>query len=333
MDECPICRNPAGERLHQAREMMFGLRERFTYRECTSCGTLSLMDRLEDSGRYYPSEYYSRVAPRIPRGGWRLSLRRKRLEQALGRTSLLGALLARLRRGPSFAEWLKRSGTGPDEPILDFGCGRGDLLLEMGAWGCRDLTGYDPLLEADIELPFGIRLHRQEPPPPSGGWYLIMLHHVLEHLAEPEATLRGLTAQLSPGGTLLVRVPLADSHAWRSYGVDWVQLDAPRHHWIFTRRSLRNLAERLGLEVTGQTDDSTSFQFWGSEQYRRDIPLHDPRSAAHDPLQLFTPTELSGWETLTLELNRRGEGDQGIFYLRRCFNPSAVSVRSSPRNP
>jgi SAM-dependent methyltransferase len=317
MDECLICRNPAGERYHQAREMMFGLREQFTYRECATCGSLRLLDPPTDSDRFYPPEYYSRVAPLIPRGGWRLPLRRRRLEQALGRTTLLGALLARVRGVPPFVEWLRRSGTGPDDTILDFGCGRGDLLLEMGAWGCRDLTGFDPLIEEDADLPFGIRLRRQEPPPPTGGWHLVMLHHVLEHLAEPEAALKDLAGRLAPGGILLIRTPVADSHAWRTYGVDWVQLDAPRHQLIFTRRSLRRIAERLGLEVIEEVDDSTSFQFWGSEQYRRDIPLHDPRSAAHDPLQLFTPTELTGWETRTLELNRRGEGDQGAFYLRR----------------
>jgi SAM-dependent methyltransferase len=333
MDECPICRNPAGERYHQAREMMFGLRERFTYLECTSCGSLRLLDPPEDPGRFYPSEYYSRVAPLIPRRGWRFPLRRRRLEQALGRTTLPGALLARVRGVPPFAEWLRRSGTGPDDPILDFGCGRGALLLEMGAWGCRDLTGYDPLLEEDTDLPFGIRLCRQEPPPPKNGWHLVMLHHVLEHLADPETVLGDLAGRLAPGGTLLIRIPLADSHAWRTYGVDWVQLDAPRHRWLLTRCGLHVLAERLGLEVTEQADDSTSFQFWGSEQYRRDIPLHDPRSAALDPLQLFTPTELTGWETLTSELNRSGEGDQGAFYLRRRFNPSAASARSWPRNP
>jgi hypothetical protein len=49
MDECLICRNPAGERYHQAREMMFGLREQFTYRECATCGSLRLLDPPTDS--------------------------------------------------------------------------------------------------------------------------------------------------------------------------------------------------------------------------------------------------------------------------------------------
>ncbi|MGH2855114.1 MAG: hypothetical protein ACRDLF_13090, partial [Solirubrobacteraceae bacterium] len=56
---CAICANAAGNRVFGAREMMFGLRERFEYLECGECGCLQLLDVPEDLARFYPESYYS----------------------------------------------------------------------------------------------------------------------------------------------------------------------------------------------------------------------------------------------------------------------------------
>src|SRR5690606_13809129 len=114
-----------------------------------------------------------------------------------------------------------------------------------------------------------------------------------------------------------IRVPVADSWAWRHYGTDWVQLDAPRHLFLHTRRSLDLLAADAGLVVERVADDSGAFQFWGSEQYRRDIPLRDPRSYAVNPRASdFTAAQIREFRRRAADLNARGEGDQASFYLR-----------------
>ncbi len=56
---CPICNNSTNNVQCQAREMMFGLREVFTYEECASCECVNLVERPEDMSRYYSSQYYS----------------------------------------------------------------------------------------------------------------------------------------------------------------------------------------------------------------------------------------------------------------------------------
>ena len=59
---CPLCDGAVrGE--HRAREMMFGLRDRFLYGECRDCGSLVLLDPPADLGPYYPPDYYS-LSPR-----------------------------------------------------------------------------------------------------------------------------------------------------------------------------------------------------------------------------------------------------------------------------
>jgi hypothetical protein len=62
---CPICRAATGQFL-DAREMMFGTRESFTYFECEGCGCLHLIDVPADLAAYYPKEYYS-LKPLSPR--------------------------------------------------------------------------------------------------------------------------------------------------------------------------------------------------------------------------------------------------------------------------
>lgn len=56
---CNICGNDKGNRQHEAREMAFGLRDKFTYLECGSCGCLQLLNIPADMSRYYPGDYYS----------------------------------------------------------------------------------------------------------------------------------------------------------------------------------------------------------------------------------------------------------------------------------
>ena len=124
---------------------------------------------------------------------------------------------------------------------------------------------------------------------------------------------------LKPEGVALVRIPVADSWAWRHYGADWVQLDPPRHLFLHTRRSMDLLAAAAGLKVERVVHDSTAFQFWGSEQYRRGIPLQDPRSYARNPrASAFSAGEIRTFEARAAELNACGEGDQACFYLRRA---------------
>ncbi len=86
---------------------------------------------------------------------------------------------------------------------------------------------------------------------------------------------------------------------------------------LHTERSMRTIAERAGFIVTHVEYDSSEFQFWGSEQYRRDVPLHDSRSCHKNPEHpLFTPDEMESFRSRARELNARGDGDQACFYMR-----------------
>ena len=125
--------------------------------------------------------------------------------------------------------------------------------------------------------------------------------------------------RLASRGTILVRVPLVSSYAWEKYAVAWVQLDAPRHFFLHSPRSLARAAEQAGLRIVQVTYDSTDFQFWGSEQYLRDIPLLGKGSYGQGlEGSIFSPEEIQRYRTLADELNANERGDQAAFYLKRA---------------
>ena len=145
----------------------------------------------------------------------------------------------------------------------------------------------------------------------TGKFDLIMFNHSLQHVPDPVATLEAAYEKLAAGGICLVRLPTTSSEAWTIYGADWVQIDAPRHIVIPSRQGMALAADTVGLRVEKTFDDSTLGQFLGSEAYRRDVALSDPKF-----LRTFGPRRIWEWAKRAERLNRQGRGDQTGFVLR-----------------
>ncbi len=314
---CGVCGNAAGNRIFTAREMMFGLGDFFEYCECSSCGCLQIVDVPADLTRYYPREYYSFGRLHKPNLLKRF-LKKRRAAHLFGSPTLLGGVLIRLVGPPPFSHWSKKPYLAPGDAVLDVGCGSGKLLMEMHLGGFQNLTGIDPYIERDVTYAPGLAVMRRTLDQMEGTFDVVMLHHVLEHSSDPRAMLREVHRVLRPGRHALIRTPVAGTHAWRTYQADWVQLDPPRHISVQTEKSLRLLAEQAGFSVEEVLYDSTSFQFWGSEQVRSDIPLRDRRSFERGKAtSLFSRAQIRAFERKAGELNESHDGDQACFYLRK----------------
>ena len=124
-------------------------------------------------------------------------------------------------------EWFRKAGATPASRILDVGCGRGLLLKNLQYQGFSNLSGVDPFQEKTHP---GLNIHRTELNELAGQYDFIMLHHSLEHMPDPAGALGELKRLCSPGGTILVRIPVASCYAWERYGVNWFQIDAPASH-------------------------------------------------------------------------------------------------------
>lgn len=314
---CRICDNESNNTVVAAREFMFGTEDPFEYFQCGRCGCLQITRVPDNLGDYYPDEYYSFGAARRETG-LRRWLQRRRAVWVLEGRGLVGRLVAARFGVPDTLEHVRRTGLAYADPVLEAGSGSGERLLALNAYGFSDLTGIDPYVEKSTDPAPGVRILKQELSEHDGSYALVMLHHAFEHMDHPRAVMKHIHRLLAPGGTALVRIPLASSAAFRTYGADWVQLDAPRHLYLHTADSMKIVADGAGMNITGVVYDSTAFQFWGSEQYRRGIPLRDPRSYATDPdNSVFSPAEIGEYERRAVRLNETGQGDQACFYLRR----------------
>jgi SAM-dependent methyltransferase len=321
---CRICGGASSNRLWEAREMMYGTRERFTYLECGTCGCLQLLDPPGDMSRFYPNDYHPFDASVAQRDN---SLERaaRRLRTAVVlRKGGIARLVAGWGRRSYWLEVL-RGRANTSSRILDYGCGHGALMFRLRRYGFTQVFGYDPFLGVNrVEYGNGIVVDGKLGPSVAKSFDVVISNHAFEHLAEPDAALAEIDSVLAPGGTILIRTPVAASFAWENYRTDWVQLDAPRHQFVHTPSSLEILARDNGFRILSVDYDSTAWNLYASEQYRRDIPIRDPRSYASSVpaspnrgSSLFTLTELEEFERRAQELNRAGRGDQALFVLCR----------------
>ena len=297
---------------------MFGWREEFEYLECARCGCLQIAEIPANLAKYYPSDgYYSYKAPKAKRNpGWALALRHERTRYWLGELSVPGALLAAASKRNEHFDWFRGRGVRLDSRILDVGCGAGGLLMKLQRDGFTALLGADPFIQADIDYGNGVRILKKSVDELDGRYDFIMLHHSFEHMPDPAAALRALAPRLAPGGTLLLRIPVADCWARRHYGIDWMAWDAPRHLYLHTRKSMALLAEGAGLAIGEVVCDSSGQQFSSSELYIRGVPyVEHGKYRPGGRADAFSQQEWDGFQRRAAELNARGEGDTACFYL------------------
>jgi len=297
---CAICNGNEGS-THLLREMMFGTGDVFEYWECSGCGCIQIASVPEHIGDYYPEQYYSFAMDLKPVDRW--------LYRAYFRYPGLGGALRRARRNPYFADQkfqaVAQTRLKSGAKILDVGCGAGQLVSVLRSVG-YDAHGIDAFAKDETEF-----IRRSTLDHESGGWDMIMFHHSLEHIQDNIGALRSAHAKLKPNGTCLVRIPVA-AWAWQHYGKNWVQLDAPRHFVIHSLKSFELAAELAGFKMANVVFDSTVFQFFGSELYKKGLPLKAmaPERAG------WTKQQSREFSAKAEQLNRQQLGDQASFYLR-----------------
>lgn len=313
---CKICSNEHGNQILNVREMYFGTREEFDYLECSNCGCLQLLNPPKDYSVHYPKNYFT--FQQRHEGKLKSILNRFRDRTAMGEKSFIGNILLKKFGEPTYVSRMKIAGVGLQDSILDVGCGKGILLHKMKESGFENVIGIDPFINGEIIYPNGLKILKKNFVELDGKSDLIMFNHSFEHMEKPFEVIKHSNKILKENKFLLIRIPVADSYAFKHFRENWCSLDAPRHLFLHTKKSIEILANQSGFEIKKINYDSRSWQLWGSEQYSKNISLMDERSYYINPKRsIFTQKEIDEFEERTKELNKKGEGDQGEFYLQK----------------
>lgn len=313
---CQICNNSTQNEIIKVREMYFGTREEFKYLECSNCGCLQLLNPPEDFTKHYPKEYFT--FNQEHENKLKAILNRFRDQSAFGKSSFLGNLLLKKFGEPVYVSRMKNADISINDKILDVGCGKGILLHKMKESGFKNVVGIDPFIAETITYKNGLKILKKDFLEINGFYDLIMFNHSFEHMENPFQVIKKSNELLKLNKTLLIRIPVTDSYAFNHYRENWCSLDAPRHIFIHTKKSIKILAEHSGFEVKKISYDSRSWQLWGSEQYSKNISLLDDRSFYINPNNsIFTKNQIEEFDKKVIELNKNGEGDQDEFYLRK----------------
>jgi len=314
---CQICGNSSNNKTFFIKEMMFGFREEFPYTECSRCGCLQIEEIPKNISKYYPKNYYSFQSDKTKRNFLKNYFIDELHKYILFKKSLIGKILSARYPAP-IMDCIRLAMVNYDSKILDVGCGAGHLLYSLRGAGFKDLFGIDPYIESGFSTKnlkiFKADIHEI---PESQKFDLIRFNHSFEHMSNTKEILFKVSNLLNKNGTCLISMPVKTKFVWDHYGVNWVQIDAPRHFFLYTPDGFKLLVEKTGMKVSNVIFNSSEFLFWGSEQYLKDIPLRSNGSYSENKKDsIFSKNDIKRFKRMSEELNRKGQGDSASFFLQ-----------------
>lgn len=251
---CKVCQATFANKELLIKEKMFGTNEFFKYSICSTCECIQIDSTPNNISEYYPSDYYSfnsQIKPTI----------KKIFKQDIW--NILSCLKKDFFKEQDFFKYgIKYSDR--KKTVLDIGCGNGKLLNTLRENGFTNLTGIDPFLNRDFYKK-GLRLLKMDLDRLEGRYDLIMSNHSLEHMPDPNIFFRNIVRLLNNDGRVILRLPIYPNYIWDKYNVDWIQLDAPRHLFTFTLKSIEFLCEQYGLYISSYKYDSYPWSLASTE--------------------------------------------------------------------
>ena len=229
---CPTCGHDGALNFLQAPDRYHGRRELYQLLRCPSCSLVWLDNPPppDEMGAHYGADYDRSVSA----AGEDLSRWRDRREALL-----------RYKSGGA---------------ILDLGCSSGAFLqsLKGTAW---QLYGIEMSAEVArrAEANCGAQVFVGDildAPFAPGTFDAITCFHVFEHMHHPRKVLEKVSEWLKPGGIFYTLMPNIDSAGARIFKSYWYGLELPRHLYHFSPKSLKAVANSVGLDevslITGR---------------------------------------------------------------------------------
>jgi SAM-dependent methyltransferase len=224
---CHVCGADDAAEVLRTRDFALRGPEEFHLVRCPTCGLVFVNPRpaRADMGSYYPEVYWGWAAPR-PGRPYKPDAGNRRIFNTLVRDY-------------------------PGGRVLDVGCGSGAIPAYMRTLGL-DAIAVEPYERACqiAREHFGLEVvcaFLQDADLPDESFDAVTFFDVLEHTSDPVGDLKKARSLLKPGGAVCVKVPNIASWQARLCGRWWYPLDAPRHLFHFTPRSLWAAFEAAGF--------------------------------------------------------------------------------------
>ena len=154
----------------------------------------------------------------------------------------------------------------PGGRVLDVGCGLGWLLSALGdRWAKQGIELSSFAAERASEHADIFNGPLLDCPFPNGSFDLIVMHHVIEHMAEPVPNIGRVWELLRPGGRLLLGTPDFDSGCARRFGANYRLLHDTTHVSLFSHDSMHRFLRDHGFKI-GMVD----YPFFETRHFARE---------------------------------------------------------------
>ena len=309
--KCPICDNEKENKKYLVKEMQQGLREEFEYIECANCGCLFIKEIPSDMSKYYDINY----APHVHKSNLISKIKEKIYALYISNNKLI-----KLIQGDNVTIttkfWNSLSSENiinKNSSILDVGCGDGKFLTILKKGGFKDLSGIDLFID-ESNMQKGIKIFQSslENFNPGRKYDLIISNQAFEHMDHQLENLKCFENLIKDNGIIVIRIPVKTPPFWNKYGVNWYQLDAPRHFFLHTIESFKILCNKTNLVIENIIFDSFEDAFLPYEKYSRDISTRDKE---WNQFKLDEKT-IKEFKKEVRNLNKNNEADQAIFVLK-----------------
>lgn len=273
MYQCKICGNGKSLNFYNVKERQINRGETFRYVLCPKCMTLQIDQSLNEISQYYDDNYYS----------FHLNSKKMCIPRIFVKPIITASAKGLRGPGGDIPKLIRKIGlsiygTGVkfDDKILDVGGGNGFEVSFLKKNGFSDVTCIDKFCKKPAFSNIKFKQCEITQLNDNEKFRLIMFNSSFEHMDNPHEVLEKVKSILDDNGVCLIKIPVFGNIAWDLYKENWYQIDAPRHYFLYSEKTIKYLCKSHGLKIAKIFYNSGAGQFFISKYYRdTDLSLEE----------------------------------------------------------